>query len=154
VVVPYEPAQHTHPLTPPHTPPSLASALRLQLSHKTATLASVTSLGVALLLTLLTQAAGPLLGLAALDCDLCCHPEEAQREACTGVACTPEAAEQAVVCARVRRGLRWCALAFLVAAFVFKLLGSPKTVGVRGQRREQGVAAAGGRKGKGKSKRR
>lgn len=155
--------------TPHHTAPhdSLASALRLRLPRRAATLASVTCLAVALLLTLVTQAA-PRLGLAALACDPpCCHPTAAPAlpadgdGACAGVACTPEAVARAVGCVRVRGRLRWCALGFLLVAFVLKQLAAPKNAGkgrvgvgaaggagaARGQ-----VAATRGRKSKGKRK--
>lgn len=154
--------------TPHHSAPhdSLASALRLRLPRRAATLASVTCLAIALLLTLVTQAA-PLLGLAALACDPpCCHPTAAPAlsadvDACAGVACTPEAVARAVGCVRVRGRLRWCALGFLLVAFVLKQLAAPKNAGkgrvgagaggeagaARGQ-----VAATRGRKGKGKRK--
>ena len=147
--------------TPPHkTHHSLASALRLQLlPRRAATLASITCLAVSLILTLLTQAAAPLLGITALDCNLCCHPDETRRGDaagdCAGAACTPEAAAQAVACARVRSVLRWCALGFLVAAFVLKLLAGPNTAAtarpVQARRRE-GAASVGGGKGKAKKR--
>lgn len=137
---------------PRHTTPhdSLASVLRLQLPRRAVTLASVTCLAIALLLTLVMQAA-PLLGLAALACDPpCCHPTAAPAladDACAGVACAPEAVARVVGCVRVRGRLRWCALGFLLAAFVLKQLVAPKNAG-KGRVGAGAAGAAGRRKGK------